>query len=107
MKTSLSILTLLICSIVSVNAQVYVDSIGHMSIGTTTDSTMILRIFGNRNGINCSAGNATTLSSVAIEGTAYHKGTNATYGVKGIGAWDGYPNYGQCFGVYGYSYGVE
>ena len=105
MKKSLSLLTLLICSIVYVNAQVYVDSIGHMSIGTTTDSTMILRIFGNRNGINCSAGNATTLSSVAIEGTAYHKGTNATYGVKGIGAWDGYPNYGQCFGVYGYSYG--
>ena len=56
MKKSLSLLTLLICFIVSMNAQLKVDSIGNVTIGshtTSSDVKLYMKLDEAKNGIVC------------------------------------------------------
>ena len=103
-QTIISIVTLFIPFYLS--AQVYVDSIGHMSIGAQTNNSNSLYVYGVTDGIKSTAGNTACSYATAVEGITYNKGTGTTYGVQGIGAWYG-SHHGTSFGIYGCAYGSD
>lgn len=98
----LSSVFVMACS--TLQAQVFVDSAGHVGVGTQTNSRNSLYVYGSNDGIKSTAGNQACGYATAVEGITYNKGTNTTYGVQGIGAWSGTHD-GISYGIYGCAYG--
>lgn len=100
----LSSVFVMACS--TLQAQVFVDSVGHVGVGTQTNSRNSLYVYGSDDGIKCTAGNQACSYATAVEGITYNKGAGTTYGVQGIGAWYG-SHHGTSFGIYGCAYGSD
>ena len=85
---------------VAAHAQLLVDSLGKAAFGTTTNSSYQINVEGANNGIKCTSGLGTPLTTAAINAIAYPNATYENVGVKGIVQTQGTAN-GFSFGIYG------
>lgn len=100
MKRMLFISTLSLLVAASLNAQLRVDSLGNIRVNTTANSNYKFDLMSSTLGFQSTVKNSTLLSTVAVDGSAWHQVTgNAAYGVRGrvYGSW----LEGPCYGIYG------
>ena len=109
MKKSLSLLTLLICSIVYVNAQLRVDSLGKVAIDNTLNANGAVNITNATQNAISIQNTSSTISNkrVAYLSTTHYPGnTKTTYGlyssIGDLGADSNTP--GKTFGVFSQIY---